>query len=196
MRSLILKSKHWQLGLPPLLFSIFVNFILRHYYSEKEMLLGLPMWLMILAQVFYFVVFFTWLWHVYLFLCEHRPDHLPSVSGKFQLLYFGVVTCFIVIFALRWMMESAPHEPMATGESLVPISMGIVGLIVLVFLLLPALRRLARMILEAEAREEVKKSKAILDTYLILFLIPLGIWFIQPRINKIYEHYKNDEHIE
>lgn len=193
MQALILKAKHWQLCLPPLLFSILTNLILTQYYSEKEMLLGVPMWLMILSQVFYLVVFFTWLWHVYLFLCEHRPAHLPSVSGKFQILYFAVIVCFMVIFALRWMLESAPHENLSSEESLVPISMGLVGLFVLIFLLLPALKRLARMLREAEEDEEIKKSKAVIDTYLILLLIPVGIWFIQPRVNKIYEQHKDDE---
>ncbi|MDF1781507.1 MAG: hypothetical protein P1U67_09450 [Alcanivoracaceae bacterium] len=164
-----LKAKHWQLFIA-LVGSIFFA----QAMMASSMLSGdLPSPLVMIAPtIFAAIVFFGWLWSVASACSKALPPELVSSTKPMQL---GL------IYALVYFMISSGFFFSSNGR--------LPGYIVVMHLLAMAsifysIGFTAKQLVKLEQGKEVSFS-LYSGSFFLFWFFPIGIWFIQPKINQL-----------
>ncbi|MCX2738646.1 hypothetical protein [Pontibacter anaerobius] len=176
----VLRLRHWQTFL--LLFTL--PFLLQH---------GL-LWLLDALQVrpgrfgtmlldaLPATVYVLWLWLVGSWLFRRLPQ-----SIKITPLYFHLGNLYIILYTLVFVYTLAlARDNMATAT----LPFGMLALLVpmhlfATFCYLYAVYFVARSLVSVEKQLLVQTGE-YLKTFIFFLLLPLGIWFLQPRLRKLY----------
>lgn len=120
-----------------------------------------------------------WLWAMGSFLNSIVPSNLRPGVGFF---YFALIYPFpyVIVF-----MVSFPPSPAVLA---VILPLHLLAMICMFYLL----NFVAKNLVLAEVRQEVSFSDYA-GSFLLLWLFPIGIWNIQPRINRLYSETRNGE---
>jgi len=182
----LLKAKNWQIfilifGLPFLIQMILVLFSTKSNFPEVW--IKFAPWLIIL----YMTGFLTWLWSAAIGLQSKIPSGIKMRVKKFKILFFIPIIYIPVVLVF---MQSLPRGTTRIGNELSGIIAG--GFFSVIFILhilsifgiLYSIYFAAKTFKTAELQREVKYSELTLELFLFWFF-PLGIWIIQPKINKI-----------
>lgn len=204
MINFFLRLKHW------LLFSIIfaLPFVFYMYYIF-QMFRGLSMYdnpdigevQYEIAKVFrmmpylilpFLFIFYAWFWSVGVGLQEViRPDLRLSVNTfKAVLLIMGfgnIILSFLIFKSMSSLFENL--EELESGAALFPFEPSLmiffIPLYILLFVgLIYCLHFVAKTMRTAELQREVKFSDFVGEFVLFWFYI-IGIWILQPRINKL-----------
>ncbi|WP_299825336.1 hypothetical protein [uncultured Pontibacter sp.] len=175
----LLRLKHWQAFL--LLFIL--PFILQYVFTRLLSVAGLSSdsLLYTLIDSIPTIIPTAWLWLIGL----HFYRRLPA-SIKISALYFHLgVLYFAAYIPLLIYTLGLVRESMAEGT----IPLGMLGLLLpmhlfATFCYLYVVYFSARCIASAEKQRIVASNEYIAVLFQIMFL-PIGIWFIQPRINRL-----------
>lgn len=162
-----LRAKHWQIFVPlvtgALLFLVFGN-----RYN---------LWLFAaLSQLCYL----TWLWTAGLFLAAAAKPALRLKSGWFWFDFFCFMLYSLAAVSLLDKKLSPPHTILsALTIAFIPLHF------LMMFCVFHALYFVSKSLLLVETNGPVSFRDYAAAFFLIWFL-PLGIWTIQPRINRLY----------
>lgn len=177
----ILKAKAWQIfmisfGLPILLQIVSLEVILVN--STNVLVFN---YMTIISLIFMFG-FFLWFWAMAIGLQRKIPDHLKMNIGLFNV--------FLLIPTLYFLMITRPFNSFSGG---IPSFM--MGIILIPHLFSMAcvfycMGFAAKALKTAELQRKVSFSDYAGDFFLIWFF-PIGIWILQPKINKIYNRELN-----
>lgn len=165
-----LKAKHWQIFLV-LLFGLFnSNFT---YVGEPT--------ITVVVRVLGLLIYFSWI----LFVGHGLYDFLPK---KINLNYnLFIINFFIWLTAYSIIIIVSDGEGM-TFDGIAAIPMLYVGFAFLHIMIFPG-----RLIKSIELGEKADFGEYIGNFFLLLFW-PIGIWFLQPRINRIVtDHIAKDK---
>lgn len=220
--NLFLKAKHWQLFLlmvtPYVVSSVvmvyqYMILLTQSVQSSHETvpdfggLFQTSMW-MIACSMLSFFIFILWLWAANVNLRKKLPIHLRDslvrfyISFCFPILYilfmpFGYYFLFSDVINgsvsfVDWMSNPVLIEDMIQkGKILLPISLG------LYILYIPAVLYLAyrtgKTMKKLECKREVGFSECIVEMILTFFYPIVGVWFLQPQVNKYAEYPDGDE---
>ncbi len=199
MIDLILRAKHWQifslLAVPALLQLIF-QFSAFPFNSESGLANSEAFVLqfknMMSVSVIFgstvFILFFAWLWSVAIGLNKKLS---PEIAAK--TLYFKICTVLIAIsytFIFFLMFKLFDLFSQISSDNALPDDF--FSLFISLFMLIPIVFGcfiyiygfVAKAIVASEKNGKVKVSDYIPEFFLIYFF-PIGIWFLQPRINKL-----------
>ncbi|RNC86368.1 MAG: hypothetical protein ED556_08730 [Winogradskyella sp.] len=188
-----LNAKHWQLftlmfGIPILLQIV----IMISVFSNTDLTGPEPYGVLNLMKVFpiimilYVGLFFGWFWSIGIGLQKYIPTDIKMKIKKFKIFFF--IPLIYILFLIAIIGTS--FYGVSSGNNAVG---GIVGK--MLFIVIPMhlfsmfctfylLYFTSKTIKTTELERNVTFSDFIGEFFMIWFF-PIGIWFIQPRINKI-----------
>nr|WP_299341191.1 hypothetical protein [Allomuricauda sp.] len=201
MTKLFLKSKHWQL------FTILVGipFLLQFYVYRKIFWYNPPPvepnpdskgFTEVLNEEFiqfdfppfltivFFLLFFGWFWSIAIGLQKKIPQRIKMKVTKFKVFFFIPFTYIILLMIYLGGLFSG----MGTDSFLIS---GWIFAIIVPFHLLSmfgifySLYFAAKTIKTAELQREVGFGDFVAEFFLLWFYF-IGIWIIQPKVNKLY----------
>jgi hypothetical protein len=197
----LLSAKHWQLfvatyALPLLLYAVFAAFIFENIDNPESLdfIVGMGLFfsLFMVIMVIIMAVLYGWYYMVGTRLqtkipVEHRLNtRYFKVAFFYPLLYILLFTFGVFAF-FSFGLEGGEPPMVSEGNGEVP-----AGLLLIIPLHLLAIVSmfycmyfLAKTIVTAERQESVRGSDFVGEFFLI-WLWPIGIWFLQPRINAIW----------
>ena len=170
---MILKLKHWQV------FIGFMTFLVLYYLtadskfdSDNSSLITLNTTFSVIGQI----VFFSWVLLIGLSLnkIKENPHHFSKI-----LLVISVLCCILGYGGLQLRSLSADGSSINETISFFLTLLTFFGLIY-------TFKNVSQSLKSIETGEKAKFKDYILDAILI-FMFPIGIWFIQPRLNRIYK---------
>jgi hypothetical protein len=174
----ILKAKHWQIfmisvGLPVI---IQIAVILFSMITNNPVLMD--KFLLPIIMVFFVGGFLGWFWSIAINLQDKLPGELKLKVNRFKtFLLLSIV--YIVIYFVFIDSSEAFDEP-ATFAITIPFHM------FFMFCILYCLFIVSKTFKTVELQRIVTFSDFAVEFFLIWFF-PVGIWIIQPKINKMIE---------
>jgi hypothetical protein len=178
----LLHLKHWQLfglviGLP-----FIIEMVVMTYMTVSGSI-GMLMILIPLLSIFVMSIFFGWLWAMGVHLHSMLPENVKMNLNTFKI--FLIIPSVYIVLLMIFMFGIFSVNP-ENGEA----SMEIMPLIVplhlfSMFCIFYCLYFVSKVLKAVEWQRPVTFSDYVGEFFLIWFF-PLGIWFIQPRVNKMF----------
>ncbi len=196
----ILKAKHWQIftlmvGLPVLI-GISTLVIIGMNLNFESVNPDLKNMLSVFAvfpiiMILYTSIFFVWLWSIAMGLQKKMPENVKMKTRTFKVLFFIPFTYIILISIFMggevygFLNIENIIEP---SEKLITLFIGLMLVIHLfsMFCIFYLLYFTSKTIKTVELQREAELGDYILEFILLWFYI-IGIWIIQPKINKLFE---------
>lgn len=204
----ILKAKHWQLfilifGLPFLaylfiVYQIFQNINQLENGDPDAFQLFEPVKYLLVLGILSMIIYWTWYWSVGVGLQSKIPAPLKTSGTAFKVFLFfpAIYITAISLFVLGVMQQLliAPE----TGE--LPINPAVIPIILpfhffSIFCVFYCIYFVAKTIKTAELQRKVKFSDFVAEFFLVWFF-PIGVWILQPTINKLADHHHGDSPID
>ena len=182
-----LKLKHWQLflllvGIPIALEFLTIGFI----FSADDFASGLQRFLRAfpILMFLYVAILFGWLWSTGVFLAKKLPSDAPMPSGLFKgaIIIPTLYIMFLCWFVAKLMWGNEMSE-LFIDENLGLILTAHFTSMACIFFV---------VFFNAKALKSVELQRpALLGDYVgeffLFWFFPVGIWFLQPRINQLLE---------
>lgn len=176
----LLQLRHWQVFLLVFILPFALQYVLLQLLANLHIRVGtLPT---ILIDALPATAYALWLWRVGLWLYRRLPQNI-----KITPLYFHLGTVYILLYTLLFVYTMAVvRDSMAVGT----LPLGMLALLLpmhlfATFCYLYAVYFVARSLASVEEQRVVDLGEYI-GTYFFLLLLPLGTWFLQPRLRQLY----------
>ena len=197
MTEKFLKAKHWQLflltfGIPMIFQFIMMGSMFSNFGAETPpdpTIMFNYMKFFPIMMIVFMGVFFGWFWSVAIGLQKKVPENVKMKVNKFKIFFFIPMAYMLLITAfmgitMGGLMESGSEPSGGLIGSMVAI---IVPLhLFSMFCIFYSLYFVAKTFKTVELQREVKFSDFAGDFFMIWFY-PIGIWIVQPKINKMIE---------
>lgn len=181
MKNFFLTSKHWQLFLASfgIYFGSSVLFVLPLFYSENTRITGL-LW----AMIWGFFMFLYLSWFYYLIRGLNKKIHSHELKTKTSNLRFFLIFPIVFVFVLLYYFPTEFYN--LTNEKKLPVWIFAVFAVYLfwVFCVFYLIYQAAKTIKTAEIQKKVGFSD-FAGEFFLLWFSPIGVWFLQPKINKL-----------
>ena len=182
-----LKLKHWQLflllvGIPIALEFLTIGFI----FSADDFASGLQRFLRAfpILMFLYVAILFGWLWSTGVFLAKKLPSDAPMPSGLFKgaIIIPTLYIMFLCWFVAKLMWGNEMSELFIDENLGLILTAHFTSMACIFFVLF----------FNAKALKSVELQRpALLGDYVgeffLFWFFPVGIWFLQPRINQLLE---------
>ena len=196
----ILQTPHWKLFIPvvgiPFVAAIgmmitMVSLVISQREPNPETFFPI-VFIFPVIGLFGAVIHLYWQWSVATGLQSYMHPDMRKLRVKRFKLFFFIPMIYMGLFMLVMIITSTQIDPQHNGES--PNMMWLIPMIILAFLmhffsmfcLVYCLYFTAKTLKSAELQREAHFSDYIGDFFLFWFF-PVGIWFLQPRINRIVQ---------
>lgn len=204
---IFLRAKHWQLFLVifalPMIFyiGIFVNMfatmavnIETNAVPNPAMMFSWFKWFPVLIVVVIGTLL-AWEWSIVMGLQKFIPVGVKMKTSLFKVFFFSPVVYFIILGIFMVQMFNGAFFQAVNGGG-VPPSGPPTGLLIAVVIILPLhfysifcmfyiIFFAAKTLRTAELQREVTFSDFVGEFFMLMFYF-VGVWLIQPRINKLY----------
>lgn len=194
MINLFLRAKHWQLflftfGIPILyqaatMVSLVMTIIARTSSNPEE----------VFDQLKYFPIMmlflvgglFGWLWSVGVGLQKYIPDEFKLPVNKFKLILL-IPSCYIFFFLgfVIWVLSPNEPDPMIFA---VIVPFHLLSMVCIFY----SLYFVSRTYKTAVLQKKLEVGDYIGEFFMIWFFF-IGVWILQPKINKMVEAYSEIE---
>lgn len=185
----LLKIKHWQLfgllyGLKEIqgLILVLINF-LNFRLINSSLIITQILSILIMG------VYFGWLYTLGINLHKMLP---ASVSMNLTLFKFSFLIPCLLMSLIAWFLDIILimiGYGVVMGGEMGPLFFGLI--LILIAMYFP-ISFIAKALKSIELQRPVEQHEYYREFFLIL-IFPIGIWFIQPRINKIFEVIENKQ---
>jgi len=172
-----LKIKHWQLFLItwgiPLILDIFT--------------IGNPVLLITFfpyMMVFFVVGTFGWIWSIATTLHSKLPHDVKINLNTFKILF--AIPMVYIIGLLIW-MSGLLYSDHAPGDDSAAFVLIIVSLHLISMACIFLSLRLAVKIMRSVELGRMAKLNDYIADFILVWMMPIGVWFVQPRLNKLVE---------
>lgn len=122
-----------------------------------------------------FLTYFVWIWTICIGLTNQLPQELAIRTNIINIL----ATMLIVCVLYRFWIEFFSDDPAKTNSTFADVIDSICMFLILAFINLAS-----KILKSAETRKSIRFSEHLGEFFLIWFF-PIGIWNIQPRINRV-----------
>ncbi|RIJ36913.1 hypothetical protein [Pontibacter oryzae] len=176
----LLRLRHWQAFLLLFILPFLLQQAILALLSVSDARLG-PASAMLIDAI-PATVFTLWMWRVGIWLFRRLPE-----SIKITPLYFHLSTLYILLYTLLFVYTLAVVLDSVAGGTL-PLGMLILILpmhLFATFVYLYIVYFMARLLLSVE-EQRVVDFGAYAGAYFYFLLLPLGIWFLQPRLRRLH----------
>ncbi len=197
----ILRAKHWQLfilmfgliifGQIIVFFSIF-GFLAYHEEPNMKVFIYSTIPLVVISLIS-MIVTFSWNWAVGIGLQSKVPEEAKMKTGWFKFFFFyplGYIFLFMgaMIVMMLTISDSQPEPPLFLfGSFILIIPLHFLAM----FAMFYCLYFIAKTFKTVELQKKVDFSDFAGEFFLIWFFF-IGVWIIQPKINKIMERKELD----
>lgn len=197
MTEKFLKAKHWQLflltfGIPMIIQFVMMGTIFTNVGSENSpdptFMLNYIKFFPIMMLIF-MGVFFGWFWSVAVGLQRKVPEDVKMKVKKFKIFFFiPMAYIFFMILLMGIQMNglmtngTEPSGGLIGGLAAVIVPLHLFSM----FCIFYSLYFVAKTFKTVELQREVKFSDFAGEFFMIWFY-PIGIWIVQPKINKMIE---------
>ena len=192
-----LKAKHWQLfiiivGIPLIFQFVMMGFMMFNFTIESNpdpSMMFNSMKFFPIMMILLIGVIFGWFWSVAIGLQIKVPEHVNMKVKKFKVFFF-IPLVYLILMML--FMEFTMNGLMNNGTEPNGIFVGSIFAIVIplhlfsMFCIFYCLYFVAKTFKTVELQREVKFSDFAGEFFMIWFF-PIGIWIVQPKINKMIE---------
>ncbi len=166
---LILQLKHWQLFLIVIGLPLLSDFFVVSESSQADTI-NVIVGVVIVSTVF------SWIWAIGNGLFEQLPAGQRFNLGVFRLAFLSALT---ILISLLWVAEGGAR--LTSNDLLVLLFIGVpIYLGLMIYIVLYAARTLKTIELGRLAKIDEYAGEAFL-----IWMVPVGVWFIQPRLNKL-----------
>lgn len=189
-----LNAKHWQL----FLLGVGIPFIFQIFFMSS-LIVGMNEQGELDSDIFFtFMQFFPiiillsmgtlfgWFWSIAIGLQDKVPAHIKMKVGKFKVFFFIPLIYLSLISFLVFSMMSMIAGFFASTISLVGVGLVFFIHLFSMFCIFYVLYFAAKTFKTVELQKEVKFSDFVGEFFLLWFF-PIGVWFLQPKINKLME---------
>lgn len=190
--NIFLQLKHWQLFLLLFVVPFGIMMVLMGAVIAQEdptVLLSAYPWIM----VYYMAAFFGWFWSVGTHLHAKLPYGLRMNLRMFK-WFLAIPVAYIltlVFFLFAFMRQFVDFKTMTPEE--MPDMSGLAYLFLIIpvhlfsiFCIFYCIYFVAKCLKCVELQKNVELGDFI-GEFVLVWILPVGIWFVQPRINRIYE---------
>lgn len=177
---LFLKMNAWQL---------FALLFASHFLMMAVgMVGGGPRWMFTvlpIAMLVFLAVFMAWFWSLGINLNRKVPDEIrPSPRFfRFGMTYSSVYMLFLLSFVVLTASDSGSHRLFAL---IVPFHLFAMACIFY------ALYFIAKNFVMAERKQTVGFYD-FAEPFFLIWMYPIGVWFIQPRVNRMFQDEMNTQ---
>jgi len=175
---ILLKLKHWQLFLltwgMPIIINIFT-------FSDPGLLINLfPV-----VMIVFTIGTFGWIWAISTELHLKRPTGVELNVRRFKILF--LIPVIYILGLTFWMGYISYSGSSGQGDSMG----GIIGIIIILhlfsmFCIFWGLRFAAKTMKSVELGR-MAKFEDYAGEFFLIWLSPIGVWILQPRLNKLIE---------
>ena len=178
---LLRKLKHWQISLLvvgiPIVLQLIQSIIFLPSAGGDEANYGNSLGLLLILPL---LIYYGWIGSVGSAFSQRTSVSMPT--GRFRLSLWTSAICSILLLVYFW---AYPQYLQATdNEEAVPIILVGVLVFVALFTLFYCLSFMARAIVQLERGRRVTSSE-FYSEFVMAVVFPIGIWLLQPRINKL-----------
>jgi len=188
MRNLLLNAKHWHLfilsfAIPFLLQIIMIVRMMTKAFANQDMLpsslFSDSIVLLIIVMIFY-AIHPLWIWIVATGLQDKVPENIKLKVNKFKIFFIIPIAYFVLYLTL--------FLPSLLNFQVEPIIFLIIMPLHLfaMFCMLYSIYFTAKTLKTAEL-QRIAHSSDYIGEFFLIWIFPIGVWFIQPRINKIVQ---------
>lgn len=197
MTDLFLKAKHWQLflltfGVPVVfqfgMMAIIMVTIAVQADPDPNIMFAYMRFFPLIMMLFV-AILYGWYWSVAIGLQKKVPENVPMKVKKFKVFFF-IPVIYIVVFlgfftiVLNRLFTDNPEPDIVFLGGLIfvifPLNL------FAMFCVFYCLYFIAKTFKTVELQREVKFGDFV-GEFLLIWFFPIGIWFIQPKINKMIE---------
>jgi hypothetical protein len=191
-----LKAKHWQLfglmfGLPMIFQFIIMGTMMANIGSMQEpepSNVFNSMKLFPIIMIVYMGVFFGWFWSIAIGLQVKIPQNIKMKVKNFKIFFFIPLFYLTVLSVLISIMFMRISDGNGLGGGVITGQVGIIIPLHLlsIFSMFYILYFVSKTIKTVELQREVSFGDYAGEFFMIWFY-PIGIWIIQPKLNKMFE---------
>ena len=198
MTDRFLKAKHWQLflftfGIPLIFQTIMMGFIISNLANqtnpEPAMFLNYMKFFPVM-MILFMAVFFGWFWSVAIGLQKKVPENVSMKVKKFKVFFFIPLIYMIIILLLVLSVSQSGLLDSNSAPNFANIGVFFAVIFPIhffaTFCILYSLYFVAKTFKTVELQREVTFGDFAGEFFMIWFF-PIGIWIIQPKINKMVE---------
>lgn len=196
-----LRAKHWQLflltfGIPLIFQFIMMGTMFASIGSRNQAGQTIFMnffYFFPVMMIIFIATFFGWFWAIAIGLQNKIPSNVKMKTAKFKVFFFIPITYMLLISIS---MGAAMSGMLAGGEEQnVGVIFGSMAIIlplhlISMFCIFYCLYFVSKTFKTVELQREVTFSDFAGDFFLIWFY-PIGIWIVQPKINKMVDELPN-----
>ncbi len=198
MTNIFLRAKHWQLfiltfGIPMAGYFFFLGYIIMNLSvgesPEPDSLFNAFKIFFAIFAIFLFILY-GWMYSLGTGLQVRIPKEAPMKVNRFKIFFFFQLIYILLLITGFIILFNELIQPVPFGEN--PEIAAVIFLILFplhlfaMFCSIYVIYFVAKTIKTIELQREVTFSDFI-GEFLLVWLYPIGIWFIQPKINKIIE---------
>lgn len=197
MIKIFLKAKHWQLFvlifvLPIILQFIVMGFLMSSFMREAEPDFSVMFHYMkyfSVIMIFLMTVFWGWLGSIGIGLQNKIPENIKMKVKNFKALFFIAFVYYLSFMVFINILLTNGFLFSVTDYGF-PV-MGIIVLLIFplhlfsMFCMLYSVYFVAKTIKTVELQKEVG-FKDFVEEFILILFYPIGLWVIQPKINKIF----------
>ncbi len=185
-----LNAKHWQLfillfGIPFIVQTIMMKEITSQFDSiANQGDLTFPDFstsiiVTIVVTVLYSVVYYSWIWSLGIGLQSKIPQQLSMNVSRFKAaLIFPIIYLALLCVYIYFVFTSSMEFNLSHIAIMIPFHL------ISMFCMIYSLYFVGKTIKTAELKEEIRFSDFIAE-FLLLWVYPVGVWILQPRINRL-----------
>lgn len=191
---LFLKLKHWQVFLmmfaaPSLIQAIAFESLISKK-DPSEFLFNFSM-----TMIIFIIVLFGWLYSLAINLHKLLPENINMPLTKFKfLLFFPLLHLIGLILFVVMLISDISH---GINPNIPFLTILFLSHLFALYGMLYCFYFIAKTLKSVEWRRTVTMSD-YLGEFFLLWFYPIGIWFIQPRINKLFNSnntFNDNEHL-
>ena len=173
----ILKLKHWQLFslivFFPIVGSFLFVFLITSYPGKTEEYLKI----VFIADCVSALIFISWLFNLGIQLRKLLPAAVNLKLGLFRISIF--IVCSFLIYVLLWELNlNSSYEFQNTTILYLLYPLSLLGLFYTNYIVSIEIK-------SVETKRKCSFKESILE-FILICVFPVGVWIIQPRINKIF----------
>jgi hypothetical protein len=149
-------------------------------------------WLLYFIPVIFILcgfVQFAWSWSIFTKLSKLVPDHVSLPIGRMKFfffipfLYFCLLPFYIIFIIHTFDQQNEENLPLIAGLGILVFLLHFFS----IFCILHTIYFSAKIIRCAELQRDARFSTFV-GYFFLIWIFPVGIWFIQPRINALIEN--------
>ncbi len=183
-----LKAKHWHIflltiGLPMVLQMVLMPILIAS--NNPKLLFSI----MPIISTIFMGTLFGWFWSIAIGLQFRIPENIKMKVQKFKIFFLIPIAYVLIIFGLMFFGFNSLENGDSPGP-LFPVIIVPIHLFAM-FCIFYSMYFIAKTLKTVELQKEVTFSDFAGDFFLLWFF-PIGVWILQPKINKMVETSSND----